>query len=151
MKGIRYERTSNQEKIGAALPLLDLLAHFLKLVLEALPEDVDVVGGAVVDTPCEDGEEEDGAGPAVPEPDGAGQHGAERVGVLDEHEGGLLEAVGEGGHGPADPGFGVGLLEPGVGGRAAGGDLGAATHGDEEVVGELPDGVGERRPHRHGG
>ena len=57
-----------------------------------------------------------------------------------------MEAVREGGDGAADPGFGVGFLEPGIGCWAAGGDLGASAHGDEEVVRELPEGVREGRP-----
>ncbi len=101
----RQQRTGAQ--VRAALPLGDVAAQLLELDLETLAEDVDVVGRAVVDAPHEDGEQEGGAGPPVPEPERAGHHRAERVRVLHEHEGGLLQGVGEREDQSADPGLGV--------------------------------------------
>lgn len=45
--------------------------------------------------------------------------------------------------------LGVGFAEPGEGCRATCGDFLAATDGDEEVVGELPDCVGHCGPDYH--
>lgn len=101
----RQHRTGAE--VRTALPLGDISPQLLELILEALAEDVDVVGRAVVDAPDEDGEQEGGAGPPVPEPERAGHHRAERVRVLHEHEGGLLERVREGEDQSPDPGFRV--------------------------------------------
>lgn len=58
--------------------------------------------------------------------------------------------MGQGDDDAADPGLGVGFAEPGEGGGAAGGDLVAPPHGDEDVVGELPEDVGDGGPEEHG-
>ena len=44
----------------------------------------------------------------------------------------------------------VGASKPGEGGGSAGFDFAALAHGDEHMVAELPDGVGERGPDDHG-
>lgn len=136
--------------VRGVLPLLDLELHGLELLLEALAEDVDVVGGAVVDGPAEDDHQVGRRGIAVPEPDRAGQHGQHRVDVLDEHERGFLQVLRQREHELADPHLGVRLPQPGERGRAARGDLLAPPHRDEEVVRELPEGVRDGRPQRHG-
>lgn len=103
-----------------------------------------------MDAQAEDCKEETGRGVAVPEPQWAWQHGGHSVAVLDAHECGLLQGFGEREHKFANPGFGVGFSQPGEGGWAAGGDFLAASNGDEEVVGELPDCVGNGGPECHG-
>ncbi|KAJ8104601.1 hypothetical protein OPT61_g10671 [Boeremia exigua] len=127
---MRRERSVAALRRG--LPLCDISLEGVKLLLELVAEDVDVEGGAVVDAPDEDDGQEAAARPAVPEPDGRGQHG--------EHGGE---------HELADPRLGVRLAQPGEAGGAAGGDLVAATHGDQKVVGQLPDGVWDGGPHHH--
>ena len=44
----------------------------------------------------------------------------------------------------------VALAEEGERGRVTGGDLATFANGDEEVIAELPDGVGESDPDNHG-
>ena len=61
-----------------------------------------------------------------------------------------MEGFREGEDDSADPGVGVGFAQPGEACRAAGGDLLASADGDEEVVGELPDSVGDGGPAHHG-
>lgn len=53
-------------------------------------------------------------------------------------------------HETAEGCFGVGATEPGKGGGSASGNLFAAPDSDKEVVGELPDGVGDGAPQCHG-
>lgn len=51
---------------------------------------------------------------------------------------------------PSDPHLTVRLPQPGEGCRPPGGDLLAPPDGYEEVVAQLPDCVGDRRPGQHG-
>lgn len=132
------------------MPLGHLGLHSLELLLEALAEDIDVVGRPVVDGPGEHAHEEGGRHPAVVEPERAGKHGQHRVRVLDQHEGGLLQGLGQVEDRLAEPILRVRLAQPGERGRAAGGDLVAAPDRDEEVVRELPDGIRDRGPGQHG-
>ena len=143
----RHERACH---VRAVLPLLDLELQGLELVLEALAEDVDVEGGAVVHGPAENYHQVRGRGIVVPEPQRAGKHGENRVDILDKHESGFLQVVWQREHEPADPHLGVRAPQPGEGGWAARGDLLAPPHGDKKVVRELPDGVWDGRPERHG-
>lgn len=116
------------------MPFRDIFPELLEFILEPLAKDIDVVGRTIIDAPDEDTHEEGRGRPPVPEPDGTGDHGAEGVSVLDEHECWFLKGVREAEYEAADPGFGVGAAEPSKGSWAAGCDLVPAADGDEEMV-----------------
>ena len=136
-----HERTDSP--FGALLPLCHIFLHLLQFLLEPGPKHINIVSRSIVDTPPEQAEQKRRARPAVPEPDRTGQHTPEGVQVLGQHEGGLLQHFGKAQDEFAYPGLTIRFSKPGEGGRAARGDLLAAADGDEKVVAELPDGVGD--------
>ena len=112
------------------LPLRNVRLERIELLLELVTEDVDVEGGSVVHTPHEDYGKEDTTRPAVPEPDGSGQHGEDSVRVLDAHESRLLQEVWQGKDEFADPSLSVRLAQPCKASRTSGSDLIAAAYSD---------------------
>jgi hypothetical protein len=138
-----------ESTLWARLPLGHILLKRLKLFLEPISEHINVICRAIVDTPNEDNRQKDAARPAVPEPEWGGEHGNNSIGVLDEHKSRFLQEVWQREDKLADPSLSVRLAQPGEACGAPGGNLFAATDGDEEMVGELPDGIWERGPHHH--
>ena len=69
------EKEGTGGTLGRALPPRNILLQLFKLLLEPSSKDVDVVGSTIVDTPHEQSGDVDAAGPVVPEPDGAWDHG----------------------------------------------------------------------------
>jgi len=129
---------------------LDFTPQGIQLLLHAAAKHVDVESCAVPAGPRQDDDHESRRSPAVPEPEWTGDHSEQGVRVLDAHEGRLLQAIRHREDKFAEWVVLVALAEEGEGGRVAGGDLATLADSDEEVIAELPDGVGESDPYDHG-
>lgn len=147
---IRILGVSNgRESFRRHLPLGHVSLQLLELLLEPLSKHVNVECGSVVDTPDEHDGQEGTACPLVPEPERTGDNREDGVYILDHHEGWFLQWQGEMKHEFADPRFSIGSTQPGETSWAACSNLISLAHSDEEVVAQLPDGIGNRRPDHH--
>lgn len=99
--------------LRAVLPLRDFFLHILKLLLEPVAEDVDIVSSAIIHTPHKNRHQEPGTRPSIPKPNRARQHRQHRISVLNQHECWFLERIWEPVDDFAEPGGGVGFFEPG--------------------------------------